>query len=396
MTSNDTRRGGDRLPKVVRAVVAATLAAAGLGVASPASPAFAVPPSAAPVQVRCGDVVISDVTLTADLVCPDNTALVVGADNLVIDLAGHTIRGPGSPGSGIEIGGHHNTVVDNGTISGFTSGISATGPGTNTKWGDIKLTVTRTRFTDNAKVRLTHASASFGGTQQTCALDGLSAVKSTVTVDDCTVHNAFLLDQTGATIRSSALSGGALRLEESSDGLYSGNVFDNFGISLLGESTRNLFVGNTMRNTATAISGSVPQDPETTNTIRDNVIRDNNVGFRSYDSTGYTITQNRFTGNRSAGVLVDNKLDRDNPEWISDNVFYSNGRSPNGIRDRDGNPVRGGIHLRTTPGSRIRLARNTGASNTGPLIWAPQGQVVDGGGNQGPCAPIPNPDLTCG
>ncbi|MEV8637737.1 right-handed parallel beta-helix repeat-containing protein [Streptosporangium sp. NPDC051023] len=388
MTSNHRPRGGARLPKAVRAVATAALVTAGLGAASPAS---AVPGPASATEVKCGAVVTSDVTLTADLTCP-GTALTVGADNVVIDLAGHTIRGPGSPGSGIEVGNHSNTVVDNGTISGFFSGISATG--STARGTGTGLTVIRTRFTDNAKVRLTNVSASFSGSQQTCALEGLSAVKSTVTVDNCTVHNGIVLDQTRGTIRSSALTSGALQLEESSGGLYSGNVFDNFGISLLKPSTRNLFVDNTMKNTATAISGNTPQAPETTNTFKDNVIRDNNVGFRGYDSTGYAIRQNRFTGNRTVGILIDNKADRDNPEWISDNVFTNNGRSPNGIRDRDGNPVRGGIHIRTVPGSRIGLARNTGASNVGPLIWVPEGQIIDGGGNQGPCAPV-NPDLKC-
>ena len=37
----------------------------------------------------------------------------------------------------------------------------------------------------------------------------------------------------------------------------------------------------------------------------------------------------------------------------------------------------------------------SGAGNAGPLIWAPPGMVIDGGGNQGPCEPQPNPDLTC-
>ncbi|MEV4091839.1 right-handed parallel beta-helix repeat-containing protein [Streptosporangium saharense] len=378
-------------PKTVRTTVAVALAAAGLGAATTA-PALASPVASPETEVTCGTVVTSDLVLTADLVC-SGTALVVGADGLRIDLAGHTLRGPDGVGSGIEVGDRDKTTVDNGTISGFASGISATGGDAKYSW--TRLTVSRTRLTGNARIRLTSATATISGTPQNCVLDGLSAVRSTVTVNGCTVHNGVLLDRSRGTIRSSALSGGALRLDGATDGFYGDNVFDGFGVLVQGRSARNLFAGNTMRNTATAVSVTTSQAPGVTNTFKDNLVRDTNIGFLAHDATGFALWGNRFVTNRSAGVLIDNAGDRPTSEWVAGNVFTGNGSRPNGTRDRDGNPVRGGIHVRTVPGARINLARNTGAANTGPLIWAPPGQAVDGGGNQGPCLPVPS-DLACG
>ena len=52
--------------------------------------------SAAP--VACGDVLGRlDTVLTADLACgPTSDALVIGADDVTLNLAGHTISGPGA------------------------------------------------------------------------------------------------------------------------------------------------------------------------------------------------------------------------------------------------------------------------------------------------------------
>ncbi len=79
----------------------------------PATPALADPP--------CGATVVADVTVTADLTCAGNW-LVIGADNLTIDLAGHTIQGNGT-GMGINDNGHPGLVVKGGTMAGFATGI---------------------------------------------------------------------------------------------------------------------------------------------------------------------------------------------------------------------------------------------------------------------------------
>ena len=91
-------------------------------VAAPALPA--VSSSSAP---PCGSLITASVTLTADIgPCP-GTGLIVGADNITIDLGGHKIVGQ-EAGDGVSPGiyvfGHQGVTVKNGSISNFDAGVA--------------------------------------------------------------------------------------------------------------------------------------------------------------------------------------------------------------------------------------------------------------------------------
>jgi len=86
---------------------------------------------AAASHVRCGAVLTEDTQLDSDLVdCPDD-GLVIGADNITLDLNGHEITGAGSPGSaGIRNEGYNGVTIEDGRILapigldfGFETGI---------------------------------------------------------------------------------------------------------------------------------------------------------------------------------------------------------------------------------------------------------------------------------
>ena len=79
--------------------------------------------SAATTNLACGDVVTTDVVLTANLSgCP--TGLIVGADNITIDLNGRTITGQGTlSGAGIEAFDRTAITIKNGRIRGFATGV---------------------------------------------------------------------------------------------------------------------------------------------------------------------------------------------------------------------------------------------------------------------------------
>ena len=48
-------------------------------------------------HVQCGDVITQGTTLDSDLIdCPGD-GLVIGADNITLDLNGHTVDGDGDP-----------------------------------------------------------------------------------------------------------------------------------------------------------------------------------------------------------------------------------------------------------------------------------------------------------
>ncbi|WP_171057964.1 right-handed parallel beta-helix repeat-containing protein [Modestobacter altitudinis] len=99
---------------------------------------LAVGPAAAS-GVACGDVVSVDTTLTSDLVdCPD-IGLVIGANDITLDLNGHTIDGDGtSPvtcpvqGRVCDVGvdnsaGHDGVTIQGGAIQQFNAGVLVSG-----------------------------------------------------------------------------------------------------------------------------------------------------------------------------------------------------------------------------------------------------------------------------
>ncbi len=88
--------------------------------------------SAAPQSAQCGQRVTADFVLANDMTCTTD-AFVITADNVTLDLGGHTITGPGmGPQTwplpqldtvGVRTGGHTNVTIRNGTISQFSTGI---------------------------------------------------------------------------------------------------------------------------------------------------------------------------------------------------------------------------------------------------------------------------------
>ena len=83
-------------------------------------------------SVDCGDTVTVDVRLTGDLDCPQIAGLIVGADGVEIDLAGHGMfggitSGGGGPRGIDNSGGYDDLTVRNGTVGGFGFGVVASG-----------------------------------------------------------------------------------------------------------------------------------------------------------------------------------------------------------------------------------------------------------------------------
>ena len=55
-------------------------------------------------HVSCGDTITADTTLDSDLIdCPNN-GIVIGADDITLDLNGHRIDGDGAPAAGLRPG----------------------------------------------------------------------------------------------------------------------------------------------------------------------------------------------------------------------------------------------------------------------------------------------------
>jgi parallel beta-helix repeat protein len=94
-----------------------------IGVAAAATiivPTTAEAAAAWPAKVSCGATITADTRLTHDVVgCPGN-GIIIGADHITLDLAGHTISGRNARGSeGVADDGHAGLTVKNGAIQRF-------------------------------------------------------------------------------------------------------------------------------------------------------------------------------------------------------------------------------------------------------------------------------------
>src|SRR6476646_5553889 len=89
-------------------------------------------------NVSCGATITTNTKLDSDLTnCPSN-GIVIGADNITLDLNGHTVGGDGVPAGscsdegicdlGISnIAGHAGVTIKGGALRGFDIGISVRG-----------------------------------------------------------------------------------------------------------------------------------------------------------------------------------------------------------------------------------------------------------------------------
>lgn len=86
------------------------------------------PGSAAAVALGCGAVVIQSASLDADIGPCSGNGLILGTDNITLDLNGHRVFGtPGSAAVGIFLNGRSGVAVKNGIVSGFEAGVAIQG-----------------------------------------------------------------------------------------------------------------------------------------------------------------------------------------------------------------------------------------------------------------------------
>lgn len=85
------------------------------------SPTLTVHMAAMPLDDLCGATILEDLTLDHDLACT-GAGLTVGADDIDVNLNGHTISGLGA-GVGIRVANRSGVKVHGGTVRDFETGI---------------------------------------------------------------------------------------------------------------------------------------------------------------------------------------------------------------------------------------------------------------------------------
>ena len=93
-------------------------------------------------EISCGEVITRSVVVTNDLIDCEGIGLVIGADDIIVDLGGHLIDGTGL-GVGVLNPRYDRVAVTNGTIAEFDHGVELDP-------GALRGTVSELLLTDNA------------------------------------------------------------------------------------------------------------------------------------------------------------------------------------------------------------------------------------------------------
>lgn len=293
---------------------------------------FAPAAEARRATVACGTIITSSTVLHHDVGPCSGEGIIVGADNITLNLNGHRIAGSDGPvdGVGVYLRGRSGVTVTNGTVSDFEIGVAIEG-------GE-----------NNTVVRIT-AENNYGQSGTSRGGDGIAILSSS--------RNRIL--------RSQAINNGPF----SGIGIYS-RVDSDHPRETSGASTDNLIANNEVLDNTRSRSG-VPQHTDNDgirlendgerNRILNNVVRRNGldgiaVFADNFDHIirGNTVSDNGFlreTARRGSGIIVFNRSQR---ILVEQNTVTGN--ADNGISIRGPLPFGGGI-----PGATHNVVRNNTA-----------------------------------
>jgi parallel beta-helix repeat protein len=358
-----------------------------------------------PVTVHCGQVITEDTTVANDLTdCPDH-GLVIGADDVTLDLNGHTIDGDGA---GEDLGidntaGHDGVMIADGSLEEFTIGVLLVSASDN-RLRDVTvrdshhvgMAVVESRNIEIAKSSV--AASQFAGI--VVEFDSSQVRINRTTVIGSGLSGVAVLGSANVEITQSALSGNTtgIGVEGSPRTRIEWNSISHNrqeGI-LIREGSDDSVVS---QNSITGNADGVLLDPGTKNIlVRKNSLHDNHfTGVLLVGSDDNVILKNSVVGNGSgsadvAGILL--FAIPEEPDLTSDrNLISENtltGNDPDGIRvdagqrgnvleeNRSSENVDDGIDVDSP---FTTLTGNTANGNGDLGIEAVPG-VTDGGGNK--------------
>ena len=272
MPGQDSPRGGPRATLGGLAAIV-ILALAGVCRSSGAEAAS---------NVSCGDTITADMTLHRNLVnCPNN-GIIIGADNVTLDLNYHRIDGDGIPNAdcnpqsercdvGVDIEGHDGVTVVHGSVRQFEDGVIVVATRDN---GLLGVSSSRNHYSgivvSGCARALVRNSSGIGSTADVG--QGMFVVLS---------HRVRILH---SSFRDNGVAHAGLGL--------------GLGIDLF-ESTHNLIKGNRLsRNTG---GGIFLQGSDRNGVRRNRSVRDSEVGIWVTSGKGDVITRNRISHLRQSG-----------------------------------------------------------------------------------------------
>lgn len=358
-----------------------------------------------PATVHCGQVITEDTKLANDLTNCRGHGLVIGADNVTLDLNGHTIDGDGAGEDwGVDnSAGHDGVVIRRGSLQDFTIGVLLVSAKDNRVRA---VTVRDSRHVGMAVVE----SRNVGITRNSVAVSRFAGIvieseSADVRINKTRVTGSGLsgvavLGSSNVRITHSALSGNAtgVGVEGSPRTRIKWNSMINNrqeGI-LIREGSDDSVVS---QNFATGNADGVLLDPGTANIlVRKNELLDNRFsGVVLVGSDDNVILKNSVVGNGSgsadqAGILL--FVPPEEPDLTSDrNLISKNrltGNDPDGIRvdaGQRGNVVEGNRSSKNVDDgididSPLTTVTGNTANGNGDLGIEAVPGVTDGGGNR--------------
>lgn len=324
--------------------------------------------------VSCATVLTGDVRLEADLICSES-ALIVGADGVTIDLNGYQIRGSGT-GAGVSATGYRSLTVTNGTISGFSVGVGLFNHEDALLRG-LKLSQNRwglssSRGTGN---RLVHSLVSGSFEFPVVAHE---SEREMVVSDNRFAGNryelAFSWNSARGHIVRNHFNGPGVSITEADGFVIEDNRFSGGGISLFSSGSNGVRRNHILDSPRVGVSIAGPFARG--NHIEKNVIAGNDVGvmIRPVYVQRTRISMNQIRDNRSAGIDMRVRAEWADGSEISQNVVHRNGFAPST------NSAADGLRVEISPGAgEVVVSRNKAIHNAGVGINV--SGVIDGGGN---------------
>ena len=363
--------------------------------------------------LRCGDTITADTKLHADLVNCPTTGLVIGADNITVDLNGHTIDGDNALADcpvdvNCDVGisnpaGHDGVTVRGGVIRQFDTGVFFAGGPAHTRLRQLTVrnslgvgifvvdstdtVIEKNDLSDSGftglvvggsrHAQLTGNSVSRGAGSALFLFDVHDSTVEKNTLDHNNHGIVAVAGSSRVTIRRNAIShsnGSSIDLGENATAnrVEHNHLADNGDGIILEEVSDNLISGNLV--TGTGFFGF----PDT-----------GGFGIILDGADRNKLDRNTVTGGRGPAILV---LTLDAPTASEDNLISRNivnSRQSDGIyvgntatatvveRNTANGSGNDGIHV---DGPTTRLARNLANNNHNLGIEAVPG-VTDGGGN---------------
>jgi parallel beta-helix repeat protein len=375
-------------------------------------------------EVSCGATITTNTRLDSDVTnCPSN-GIVIGADNITLDLDGHTVGGDGVPaGSCFEEGvcdlgisnsaGHAGVTIKGGAVRGFDVGISVGGSenriqgvasANNSTFGMI--------VGDSTRSRIDHNSSTDDGVSGILMFDSSDTRIDHNSVAGTTGYAMPVFGSSHNRFEQNVLAHdqhGILLEESSDDNEVRGNRISHGGSIEVGHSGDNRIDGNVLTDPSDGILLGEAQRTR----VSDNSVTDAGVGFPETGGFGILldgaddslVERNAVSGGNGPAIFVTSleSLGTSNRNVISHNVAnsrFSDGILVNGDATAtllERNTANGNGH----DGIEASAAGTTLTSNTANFnhelgIEAVPG-VIDGGGNQasGNGNPLQCTNVTC-